>query len=156
MVSAFWRVFGVERRQMREHVAKFHGVPSGKPSGCREVILPLTVLRQLDCICMPTTGDLLAQAGGQSLYNMSKHRYSVLLADRGNVAQNFGDWCLFGEARVRNDQAYPEGPAPWGARTQPVARNQRTPAVALGRVPRQQGWRTSWRLFSRCLMSFLG
>ena len=74
-----------------------------KQSEYGRVILPLTVLRRLDCVLEPTKdkvleraaklpeylenrGPVLAHAAGQSFYNTSKHTFTTLLADPDNVA----------------------------------------------------------------------
>ena len=74
-----------------------------KQSEYGRVILPLTVLRRLDCVLEPTKvnvlaivgklpaslenrAPVLAHAAGQSFYNTSKHTFTTLLADPDNVA----------------------------------------------------------------------
>lgn len=74
-----------------------------KQSEYGRVILPLTVLRRLDCVLEPTKQDVLdrledlptslenrdpvlEQAAGQSFFNTSKHTFTTLLADPDNVA----------------------------------------------------------------------
>ena len=69
------------------------------------VILPLTVLRCLDCVLEPTKHHVLAiadelpagldnlarvieHAAGQTFYNTSTHTFTTLLADPDNVAGN--------------------------------------------------------------------
>ena len=76
-----------------------------KQSEYGRVILPLTVLRRLDCVLEPTKdmvleraaklpewlenrGPVLEHAAGQSFYNTSKHTFTTLLADPDNVAGN--------------------------------------------------------------------
>ena len=71
-----------------------------KQSEYGRVILPLTVLRRLDCVLEPTKDNVLAivgklpaslenrapvlaHAAGQSFYNTSKHTFTTLLADPG-------------------------------------------------------------------------
>ena len=73
------------------------------------MILPLTVLRRLDCVLEPTKHTVLAIAGklpeslenrapvlahaaGQSFYNTSKHKFATLLADPDNVAGNLRNY----------------------------------------------------------------
>ena len=80
-----------------------------KQSEYGRVILPLTVLRRLDCVLEPTKdkvlatvaklpdtlenrGPLLQHAAGQSFYNTSKHTFATLLADPGNVAGNLRNY----------------------------------------------------------------
>ena len=80
-----------------------------KQSEYGRVILPLTVLRRLDCVLEPTKdhvlaiadklpaslenrGPVLAHAAGQSFYNTSKHTFKTLLADPGNVAGNLRNY----------------------------------------------------------------
>ncbi len=76
-----------------------------KQSEYGRVILPLTVLRRLDCVLEPTKdrvltaaaslpeslenrGPVLAHAAGESFYNTSKHTFRTLLGDPDNVAGN--------------------------------------------------------------------
>ena len=76
-----------------------------KQSEYGRVILPLTVLRRLDCVLEPTKDKVLSVAGrlpdslenrgpvlehvaGESFYNTSRHTFKTLLADPGNVAGN--------------------------------------------------------------------
>ena len=80
-----------------------------KQSEYGRVILPLTVLRRLDCVLEPTKdnvlsvagklpeylehrGPVLAHAAGQSFYNTSKHTFKTLLADPDNVAPNLRNY----------------------------------------------------------------
>ena len=73
------------------------------------LILPLTVLRRLDCVLEPTKQDVLdrleklpaslenrdpvlEQAAGQSFFNTSKHTFTTLLADSNNVAGNLRNY----------------------------------------------------------------
>ena len=73
-----------------------------KQSEYGRVILPLTVLRRLDCVLEPTKDKVLEIAGklpaslenrdpvlehaaGQSFFNTSKHSFTSLLADPDNV-----------------------------------------------------------------------
>ena len=76
-----------------------------KQSEYGRVILPLTVLRRLDCVLEPTKANvlelvedlpvslqnrdpLLEQAAGQSFFNTSRHTFATLLGDPDNVAGN--------------------------------------------------------------------
>ena len=76
-----------------------------KQSEYGRVILPLTVLRRLDCVLEPTKdrvlsaaatlpeslenrGPVLEHAAGESFYNTSKHTFRTLLGDPDNVAGN--------------------------------------------------------------------
>ena len=71
----------------------------------QDVILPLTVLRRLDCVLEPTKervleahakyskeledpDDLLRKASGFAFYNTSRYTFSSLLADAPNLARN--------------------------------------------------------------------
>ena len=80
-----------------------------KQSEYGRVILPLTVLRRLDCVLEPTKHNVLAiadklpeslenrapvlaHAAGQSFYNTSKHTFATLLADPDNVAGNLRNY----------------------------------------------------------------
>ena len=80
-----------------------------KQSEYGRVILPLTVLRRLDCVLEPTKdkvlsvadklpeylenrGPVLEHAAGQSFYNTSKHTFKTLLADPDNVAANLRNY----------------------------------------------------------------
>jgi type I restriction enzyme M protein len=78
-----------------------------KESEYGKVVLPLTVLRRLDCVLEPTKAKVLAkanalpanadeamkelmicQASGQMFYNLSKFTFTSLLADQDNLAAN--------------------------------------------------------------------
>ena len=76
-----------------------------KQSEYGRVILPLTVLRRLDCVLEPTKDRVLSaaatlpeslenrrpvleHAAGESFYNTSKHTFKTLLGDPDNVAGN--------------------------------------------------------------------
>ena len=80
-----------------------------KQSEYGRVILPLTVLRRLDCVLEPTKDKVLQRAAdlpatlenrapvledaaGQSFYNTSKHTFKTLLSDPGNVAGNLRNY----------------------------------------------------------------
>ena len=80
-----------------------------KQSEYGRVILPLTVLRRLDCVLEPTKADvlelveglpvslqnrdpLLEQAAGQSFFNTSRHTFATLLGDPENVAGNLRNY----------------------------------------------------------------
>ena len=80
-----------------------------KQSEYGRVILPLTVLRRLDCVLEPTKADvlerleelpvtlrnrepLLEQAAGQSFFNTSRHTFATLLGDPNNVAGNLRNY----------------------------------------------------------------
>ena len=80
-----------------------------KQSEYGRVILPLTVLRRLDCVLEPTKekvleradklpaslenqGPVLEHIAGQSFYNTSKHTFMTLLADPDNVAGNLRNY----------------------------------------------------------------
>ena len=80
-----------------------------KQSEYGRVILPLTVLRRLDCVLEPTKADvlerldelpvtlqnrepLLEQAAGQSFFNTSRHNFATLLGDPDNVAGNLRNY----------------------------------------------------------------
>ena len=80
-----------------------------KQSEYGRVILPLTVLRRLDCVLEPTKHNVLAiadklpeslenrapvlaHAAGQSFYNTSNHTFATLLADPDNVAGNLRNY----------------------------------------------------------------
>ena len=80
-----------------------------KQSEYGRVILPLTVLRRLDCVLEPTKeavleraemlpaslenrGPVLEHIAGQSFYNTSKHTFKTLLADPDNVAGNLRNY----------------------------------------------------------------
>jgi type I restriction enzyme M protein len=75
----------------------------------QDVILPLTVLRRLDCVLAPTKADvlekyhkykgvlenldsLLGKASGFAFYNTSKYDFERLLADSTNLADNLRDY----------------------------------------------------------------
>ncbi len=80
-----------------------------KQSEYGRVILPLTVLRRLDCVLEPTKAEvletienlpetlrnrepLLQQVAGQPFVNMSKHTFHTLLSDSDRVAQNLRNY----------------------------------------------------------------
>ena len=80
-----------------------------KQSEYGRVILPLTVLRRLDCVLEPTKDKVLEraaglpatlenrdpvleQAAGQTFFNTSKHTFTTLLADPDNVAGNLRNY----------------------------------------------------------------
>ena len=80
-----------------------------KQSEYGRVILPLTVLRRLDCVLEPTKdkvleraaklptdlenrAPILMHAAGESFYNTSKHTFKTLLADPENVAGNLRNY----------------------------------------------------------------
>ena len=80
-----------------------------KQSEYGRVILPLTVLRRLDCVLEPTKGDvletmadlpetlrnrepLLQQVAGQPFVNTSRHTFATLLGDPDNVAGNLRNY----------------------------------------------------------------
>ena len=80
-----------------------------KQSEYGRVILPLTVLRRLDCVLEATKdkvleraaklpeylenrAPVLKQAAGESFYNTSKHTFKTLLADPDNVAPNLRNY----------------------------------------------------------------
>ena len=80
-----------------------------KQSEYGRVILPLTVLRRLDCVLEPTKdkvleraaklpadlenrAPILMHAAGESFYNTSRHTFRTLLADPDNVAPNLRNY----------------------------------------------------------------
>ena len=80
-----------------------------KQSEYGRVILPLTVLRRLDCVLEATKpkvlevaaglpeylenrAPILMHAAGESFYNTSKHTFKTLLADPDNVAGNLRNY----------------------------------------------------------------
>ncbi len=80
-----------------------------KQSEYGRVILPLTVLRRLDCVLEPTKdkvleraaklppdlenrAPILMHAAGESFYNTSKHTFKTLLADPDNMAPNLRNY----------------------------------------------------------------
>ena len=80
-----------------------------KQSEYGRVILPLTVLRRLDCVLEPTKAEvletmadppetlrnrepLLQQVAGQPFVNMSRHTFHTLLGDPNNVAGNLRNY----------------------------------------------------------------
>ncbi len=80
-----------------------------KQSEYGRVILPLTVLRRLDCVLEPTKDKVLARAAmlpadlenrapilmhaaGESFYNTSKNTFKTLLADPDHVAANLRNY----------------------------------------------------------------
>ena len=75
----------------------------------QDVILPLTVLRRLDCVLAPTKGKVLAvqaqyrgrienlepqlrRASGFAFYNTSRYDFDKLLADAPHIAQNLRNY----------------------------------------------------------------
>ena len=80
-----------------------------KQSEYGRVILPLTVLRRLDCVLEPTKdkvlsaaatlpeslenrGPVLEHVAGESFYNTSRHTFKTLLGDPDNVAGNLRNY----------------------------------------------------------------
>ena len=80
-----------------------------KQSEYGRVILPLTVLRRLDCVLEPTKDEVLTrmtklpatlqnrepvlrQVAGQPFVNMSRHTFQTLLGDPDNVAGNLRNY----------------------------------------------------------------
>ncbi|MYH42472.1 MAG: SAM-dependent DNA methyltransferase [Acidimicrobiaceae bacterium] len=80
-----------------------------KQSEYGRVILPLTVLRRLDCVLEPTKAEvletmadlpetlrnrepLLQQVAGETFVNMSRHTFHTLLGDPDNVAGNLRNY----------------------------------------------------------------
>ncbi len=82
-----------------------------KQSEYGKVILPLTVLRRLDCVLEPTKqkvlekskslpakadetfkDELLRRAAGQSFYNLSKFTFQTLLGDQEQIAANLKNY----------------------------------------------------------------
>src|SRR5690242_16699827 len=74
-----------------------------------EIILPMCVVRRLDCVLEPTRDkvrararrirgdldahfDLLASIAGQQFYNTSQFSFANLLDDTDNIAANFLDY----------------------------------------------------------------
>ena len=90
-----------------------------KQSEYGRVILPLTVLRRLDCVLEPTKdkvlerasdlppdlenqAPILTHAAGESFYNTSKHTFKTLLADPDNVAPNLRNYIAGFSESVRD------------------------------------------------------
>ena len=80
-----------------------------KPSEYGRVILPLTVLRRLDCVLVPTKDEVLGRmaklpatlenrepvlqrVAGQPFVNTSRHTFRSLLSDSSNVAGNLRNY----------------------------------------------------------------
>ena len=82
-----------------------------KQSEYGKVILPLTVLRRLDCVLEPTKQKvldkakslpkkadeamrdmMLCSAAGQSFYNLSKFTFQNLLGDQEHIAANLSNY----------------------------------------------------------------
>lgn len=82
-----------------------------KESEYGKVVLPLTVLRRLDCVLEPTKAKVLAkanalpanadeamkdlmicQAAGQQFYNLSKYTFTSLLAEPNDLAANLNHY----------------------------------------------------------------
>lgn len=78
-------------------------------ASCQDVVLPLTVLRRLDCVLAPTKQDVLEdytgnkqkfnnldpvllQASSLTFYNTSTYDFDRLLADAPNLAANLRGW----------------------------------------------------------------
>src|SRR5207248_3244100 len=97
IVSFFWSVADLIRDSFRR----------GK---YQDVILPLTVLRRLDCVLAPTKAKVLKRnhelhqmklenrdpqlrkAGGFAFYNTSKYDFESLLADAPGIAANLRNY----------------------------------------------------------------
>ena len=90
-----------------------------KQSEYGRVILPLTVLRRLDCVLEPTKDKVLTAAAtlpeslenrrpvlehiaGESFYNTSRHTFKTLLGDPDNVAGNLRS-CVAGFSESARD-----------------------------------------------------
>ena len=84
----------------------------------QDVILPLTVLRRLDCVLAPTKPRVLAvharyrgriedlrgqlrRASGFAFYNTSRYDFAKLLADAPNIAQNLRHYIAGFSANMR-------------------------------------------------------
>ncbi len=91
-----------------------------KQSEYGKVILPLTVLRRLDCVLEPTKKKvldkaaalpkkadeamrdvILCQAAGQSFYNLSKFTFQTLLGDQEHLAANLSNYVAGFSANAR-------------------------------------------------------
>jgi len=91
-----------------------------KQSEYGKVILPLTVLRRLDCVLEPTKEAVLAKAktipknadekmrdvmlnktAGQSFYNLSKFTIQSLLGDQEHIAANLNNYIAGFSANAR-------------------------------------------------------
>src|SRR5437870_6380 len=91
-----------------------------KQSEYGKVILPLTVLRRLDCVlektkakvlekakALPKKADekmrdvMLCQASGQSFYNLSKFTIQSLLGDQEHIAANLNNYIAGFSANAR-------------------------------------------------------
>lgn len=91
-----------------------------KQSEYGKVILPLTVLRRLDCVLEPTKQKvldkakglpkkadeamkdmMLCSAAGQSFYNLSKFTFQTLLGDQEHIAANLNNYIAGFSANAR-------------------------------------------------------
>src|SRR5947209_940256 len=91
-----------------------------KQSEYGKVILPLTVLRRLDCVLEPSKAKVLAkaeavpkkadeamrdvilcQAAGQSFYNLSRFTFHTLLGDQEHLAANLTNYVAGFSANAR-------------------------------------------------------
>jgi type I restriction enzyme M protein len=83
---------------------------SFKRSKYQDVILPLTVLRRIDCVLQPTKEKVLQanaklkgklenlapqlrKASGYAFYNTSRYDFEKLLDDSPNLAPNLRNYC---------------------------------------------------------------
>jgi len=90
-----------------------------RPNQYKDVMLPLTVLRRLDCVLEPTKtkvlkeqerlsggkvkdiGPILCRATGMSFYNTSLFTFEKLKGDPGNIAANLVNYIKGFSARAR-------------------------------------------------------
>ena len=85
----------------------------------QDVILPLTVLRRLDCVLAPTKGEVLSaqarfkdkldnpdsqlrKASGFAFYNTSRYDFEKLLADAPHLAENLRNYIAGFSANMRD------------------------------------------------------
>ena len=114
VLADFWERSGMSDETTTNHAAFIWSVADllrgvYKQSEYGRVVLPLTVLRRLDCVLEPTKDKVLEIAGklpaslenrdpvlehaaGQSFFNTSKHSFTSLLADPDNVAGNLRNY----------------------------------------------------------------
>ncbi|MFP5211914.1 MAG: N-6 DNA methylase [Acidobacteriota bacterium] len=90
-----------------------------RPNQYKDVMLPLTVLRRLDCVLEPTKGEVLARlnqyrdkvkniepildrAAGQPFHNTSPFTFEKLKGDPNNIAQNLTHYIKSFSSRARD------------------------------------------------------
>lgn len=129
----------------------------------QDVILPLTVLRRLDCVLAGTKEKVLAKqaqlkakklgnpdeqllrAAGQAFYNTSKFDFERLLQDASSIARNLRNYVNGFSANMR-EVSTPAGASTTSSRTRRTGRTgnaTRTRCATSTRAGRRDCWRTT-------------